>query len=250
MLFWCCTKRKYSKQKNQLAIIFRQGSSSPSFTAFSEQIPPQSKKKEPETSRFRPLWQGQEDSNPRPTVLETGTLPAELYPCAANHCVHYYITSRGKLQALFAIFLFFPETNRKILPRGGTDERAGRRSSGWPAGSRVNGWADSKQTTAEQSGKRTAVGGSLTRSAERLAWERPEATASKKQMCGCCRGTPGKHNAAAPEPVGGAVPPAFRRRSRPCHTGDFAVTLQKKLPRHSTNCAIALDRTVFLYYNI
>ena len=27
------------------------------------------------------LWQGQEDSNPRPTVLETGTLPAELYPC-------------------------------------------------------------------------------------------------------------------------------------------------------------------------
>ena len=27
-------------------------------------------------------WQGQEDSNPRPTVLETGTLPAELYPCA------------------------------------------------------------------------------------------------------------------------------------------------------------------------
>ena len=26
-------------------------------------------------------WQGQEDSNPRPTVLETGTLPAELYPC-------------------------------------------------------------------------------------------------------------------------------------------------------------------------
>ena len=26
------------------------------------------------------VWQGQEDSNPRPTVLETGTLPAELYP--------------------------------------------------------------------------------------------------------------------------------------------------------------------------
>ena len=30
---------------------------------------------------FFPFWQGQEDSNPRPTVLETGTLPAELYPC-------------------------------------------------------------------------------------------------------------------------------------------------------------------------
>ena len=153
MLFWCCTKRKYSKQKNQLAIIFRQGSSSPSFTAFSEQIPPQSKKKEPETSRFRPLWQGQEDSNPRPTVLETGTLPAELYPCAANHCVHYYITSRGKLQALFAIFLFFPETNRKIPPRENwrtaseqpvdgrrtVGKTVGRTASKQPLNSRANG---------------------------------------------------------------------------------------------------------------
>ena len=26
------------------------------------------------------FWQGQKDSNSRPTVLETGTLPAELYP--------------------------------------------------------------------------------------------------------------------------------------------------------------------------
>ena len=25
-------------------------------------------------------WQGQQDSNPRPTVLETAALPAELYP--------------------------------------------------------------------------------------------------------------------------------------------------------------------------
>ena len=31
-----------------------------------------------------PFWQGQEDSNPRPTVLETGTLPAELYPCVVD----------------------------------------------------------------------------------------------------------------------------------------------------------------------
>ena len=27
------------------------------------------------------LWQGQKGSNPRPTVLETAALPAELYPC-------------------------------------------------------------------------------------------------------------------------------------------------------------------------
>ena len=34
---------------------------------------------------FFPFWQGQEDSNPRPTVLETGTLPAELYPYARTN---------------------------------------------------------------------------------------------------------------------------------------------------------------------
>ena len=27
------------------------------------------------------LWQGQKDSNPRHSVLETDALPAELYPC-------------------------------------------------------------------------------------------------------------------------------------------------------------------------
>ena len=32
--------------------------------------------------RFEPhIWQGQKGSNPRPTVLETAALPAELYPC-------------------------------------------------------------------------------------------------------------------------------------------------------------------------
>ena len=30
--------------------------------------------------KFVFLWQGQKDSNPRPMVLETSTLPAELYP--------------------------------------------------------------------------------------------------------------------------------------------------------------------------
>ncbi len=27
-----------------------------------------------------PLWQGQQDLNPRPAVLETAALPTELYP--------------------------------------------------------------------------------------------------------------------------------------------------------------------------
>ena len=29
-------------------------------------------------------WQGHQGSNPRPTVLETVALPAELYPCGAG----------------------------------------------------------------------------------------------------------------------------------------------------------------------
>ncbi len=29
-------------------------------------------------------WQGQQGSNPRPTVLETVALPAELYPYASH----------------------------------------------------------------------------------------------------------------------------------------------------------------------
>ena len=28
-----------------------------------------------------PIWQGKKASNPRPTVLETAALPAELFPC-------------------------------------------------------------------------------------------------------------------------------------------------------------------------
>ena len=29
------------------------------------------------------FWQGQKDLNPRPMVLETSTLPTELYPCVS-----------------------------------------------------------------------------------------------------------------------------------------------------------------------
>ena len=38
-------------------------------------------------------WQGQKDSNPRPTVLETGTLPAELYPYFHVPAYDLYIIS-------------------------------------------------------------------------------------------------------------------------------------------------------------
>ena len=54
------------------------------------------------------FWQGQEDSNPRPTVLETGTLPAELYPCVRfSRNANYYTTVFWKLQYLFKIFFCF-----------------------------------------------------------------------------------------------------------------------------------------------
>ena len=52
------------------------------------------------------VWQGQEDSNPRPTVLETGTLPAELYPYISIPV--YYITLFWVFQPLLQkFFLFF-----------------------------------------------------------------------------------------------------------------------------------------------
>ena len=42
-------------------------------------------RKEPRQSFALALfWQGQKDSNPRPMVLETSTLPTELYPCNAH----------------------------------------------------------------------------------------------------------------------------------------------------------------------
>ena len=38
------------------------------------------------------LWQGQQGSNPRPTVLETAALPTELYPYVAlpNHHIYEF----------------------------------------------------------------------------------------------------------------------------------------------------------------
>ena len=65
-------------------------------------------------------WQGQEDSNPRPTVLETGTLPAELYPCIRRiRRASYYITFASEKQPLFAIFLLllFLESHVLLLGR-------------------------------------------------------------------------------------------------------------------------------------
>ena len=49
------------------------------------------------------FWQGQKDLNPRPMVLETSTLPTELYPYA----LVYYSTYFYVLQAFFEFFLLF-----------------------------------------------------------------------------------------------------------------------------------------------
>ena len=55
------------------------------------------KRKSPRKTWTLSFWQGREDSNPRPTVLETGTLPTELHPYA----LVYYITYFLLLQAFF-----------------------------------------------------------------------------------------------------------------------------------------------------
>ena len=54
------------------------------------------------------FWQGQKDSNPRPMVLETSTLPTELYPCVHFCNAQYYIIVLSKLQVFFQKnFIFF-----------------------------------------------------------------------------------------------------------------------------------------------
>ncbi len=40
--------------------------------------------REVENLRIVTAWQGQRDSNPRPSVLETDALPTELYPYAVR----------------------------------------------------------------------------------------------------------------------------------------------------------------------
>ena len=55
------------------------------------------KRKSPRKTWTLSFWQGREDSNPRPTVLETGTLPTELHPYA----LVYYITYFLLLQVFF-----------------------------------------------------------------------------------------------------------------------------------------------------
>ena len=74
------------------------------FARFLQLFPPHETKLHRQSGAF--LFQGQEDSNPRPTVLETGTLPAELYPCVApswEPCTHYS-TTYVLLQVFFSRF--------------------------------------------------------------------------------------------------------------------------------------------------
>ena len=54
-------------------------------------------------------WQGQEDSNPRPTVLETGTLPAELYPYFHTRLLYHIFLAFATLflKKIKNIFCFY-----------------------------------------------------------------------------------------------------------------------------------------------
>ena len=54
------------------------------------------------------FWQGQKDLNPRPMVLETSTLPTELYPCATGYIIPYFFKkSKGFFKKSFCFFDFF-----------------------------------------------------------------------------------------------------------------------------------------------
>ena len=59
----------------------------------------QKKTRWPKPSRL--FWQGRKDSNPRPMVLETSTLPTELHPYAPWHYTKVFFIC----QVLFWIFL-------------------------------------------------------------------------------------------------------------------------------------------------
>ena len=66
--------------------------------------------KKPSLTTWLFSWQGQEDSNPRPTVLETGTLPTELYPCifvAVSLNAQHYTTKVRKSQEVWGKFFLF-----------------------------------------------------------------------------------------------------------------------------------------------
>ena len=46
-------------------------------------------------------WQGQKDSNPRPMVLETSTLPTELYPYVPKYYIIFYCSCQYFLLKFF-----------------------------------------------------------------------------------------------------------------------------------------------------
>ena len=57
-------------------------------------------------------WQGQKDLNPRPLVLETSTLPTELYPCVTDILYHKCFTfAIGKLKnfGVFVLISFYKD---------------------------------------------------------------------------------------------------------------------------------------------
>src|ERR1044072_7065873 len=64
-----------------LTVSGRESSHERAFAAGGFYRPSASRAKDP---RLQSGWQGQQGSNPRPTVLETVALPTELYPCAGG----------------------------------------------------------------------------------------------------------------------------------------------------------------------
>jgi hypothetical protein len=58
-------------------------------------------------------WQGRQDSNPRPAVLETAALPAELHPYVFD--INLRPSVRGGLFIIEKILRWFNATKRVLL---------------------------------------------------------------------------------------------------------------------------------------
>ena len=93
----CYAPRSVAALTVHRTVIHYRSPSSPSVST------PGKTKKDPLFAYPFLFWQGQKDLNPRPMVLETSTLPTELYPYAlVYYSIYFYV-----LQAFFEIFSSF-----------------------------------------------------------------------------------------------------------------------------------------------
>ena len=104
-IFW--QGRKDSILARTARSVFRGSDSPPDCHSlplpFDSFRPTTHKKRRDDLSHLVFFWQGRKDSNPRPMVLETSTLPTELHPFKQG----YYIKLVGVCQGVLKKIVFF-----------------------------------------------------------------------------------------------------------------------------------------------